>query len=222
MANTETILKEIIKKIRVYENGPTSDLLIKYGLKYKSVFGVSIIDINKIASQYSPNHELAILLRTKDYRETHLLATLLDELTIDDFNYIIEVVNQINNIELAEQLVFNQLSKLDFSLNLAKELIKSDKEFVISTAYILLSSFIIKKKDISESDFDFFVGFLKRDISNESLHVKRSIARGFRQIAGLNNLYKNKVIDLFEIIKSEGNSNFDFLYEEVVPLIKYS
>jgi len=110
----------------------------------------------------------------------HLLATLLDELTIDDFNYIIEVVNQINNIELAEQLVFNQLSKLDFSLNLAKELIKSDKEFVISTAYILLSSFIIKKKDISESDFDFFVGFLKRDISNESLHVKRSIARGFR------------------------------------------
>jgi len=71
MNSPEIKLNTILKKIRTYESGPSVDGMKRLGLNYHKNFGVSLINLKKIAGQYHPNHELAKLLRTKNFLIIH-------------------------------------------------------------------------------------------------------------------------------------------------------
>lgn len=212
-------IKEIYKKISLYENGPASDTLRNYGFRYKVIFGLSIGDIKKIAQDYTPNHELALKLREKDVREAHILAAFLDDLSINDFDYIIELVNKADNIEIVEQMVKNMLANLNFAPLLASEFIKSDKEFVISAAYILYSVLFENHKSENPEYYKICFNYSIQHSQNTSLHVRRAVARALRKAAADNELIKIEVINICNQIKKFDTPQTRFVFEEVVPLI---
>jgi 3-methyladenine DNA glycosylase AlkD len=216
MTNIESKYKDILKKIRLFENGPASDLLKSYGLNYEIIFGLSIIDMKKIAKDILPDHEFAQFLRTKDIRETHILADLIDEPTKITLEKAVQIILKINNLEAAEQISYNLLVKLNFAPQLALELINSNHEYSVITGFLLVS----RLKIISEpEDILYYIEKGKKLSNTENLIIAKSISRAFRNIAGFNSDFKKKVIEICEIIKRENNTFSDLIYEEVVPLI---
>lgn len=212
-------IKEIYKKISISQNGPASDTLRKFGLQYKVIFGLSIGQIKNIARDYVPNHELALKLREKNVREAHLLATMLDVLSENDFDYIVNLVNTADNIEIVEQMAYNMLAPLNFAYRLANEFIKSDKEYVISTAYILYSVLFSSDKNNFCEQYNTCFEYSLKHSQNNSLHVRKSVARALRKLASKNEIIKNEVLNHCIIIKKNNTPQTDFVYEEVVPLV---
>jgi hypothetical protein len=74
----EQEFRQILTKIRLAKNGETVDQMKKLGLNYKINWGASVISLKQIASQYEPNHLLALKLWNKQWRETMILAAMLD------------------------------------------------------------------------------------------------------------------------------------------------
>ncbi len=86
----EQEFRQILTKIRLAKNGETVDQMKKLGLNYKINWGASVISLKQIASQYEPNHLLALKLWNKQWRETMILAAMLDvpsEVTEEQMDY---------------------------------------------------------------------------------------------------------------------------------------
>lgn len=101
----EQEFRQILTKTRLAKNGETVDQMKKLGLNYKINWGASVVSLKQIASQYEPNHLLALKLWNKQWRETMILAAMLDvpsEVTEEQMDYwtksceTIEVVEALN------------------------------------------------------------------------------------------------------------------------------
>ncbi len=221
MNSPEIALKTILKEIRLYENGPAVDGMKRLGLNYHKNFGVSLIHLKEIAKKYYPNHQLAELLRTKNFRETLILSFMIDnpeEISDTELNYVFE---KINNQELAEQLVLNILEKNDIFHDKAFELIHKKNKFLISAGFILYSRIALTEKDKKDIFFENFFEKALELSDREEIYIRKSIARAFRQTALRNDNLKRKVLNSMEKIKDKNSNNADLIYEEVVPLLNF-
>ena len=107
--------KEIVdikRKITLSMNGVVSDKMRENGILYEKNYGVIVPRIKEIAGEYTANGDLAQRLWAMKYRETMIMATILqpiDEFQITDARLWLAEINQ---NELAEQIVMNLLVKM--------------------------------------------------------------------------------------------------------------
>lgn len=128
--DTENKLRQIQNLISLYKNGPVSQSMKEAGLNYKVNFGVSVVDLRKIAKPFTYDITLAKLLWEKDWRETYILATLIadpnnlkDETLMAWFSILptTEIAEQTGNNLLAfrkDSTIMNVL--LNSEINLSK------------------------------------------------------------------------------------------------------
>ncbi len=106
--------KHILEYINAYKNGVTSDTMKSYGINYKKNYGASMISLRSIAERFEVSNGLANLLWKKEWRETYILSTLIDDASVYDLQKLDNRVKQAPTLEVLEQLAYNLAWKLDF------------------------------------------------------------------------------------------------------------
>ena len=154
---TEKIFQEILGKIRLRMNGETVALMKSLGLNYKVNWGASVISLRELAKQYEKNHLLALKLWNKQWRETMILATLLDVpelMTEEQMDYW---TKSFETAEVAEQAVANLFVYSKFAFVKALEYCCGKKHLVRHTGLHLLGRLaMVDKKAIDEMFDPFF------------------------------------------------------------------
>lgn len=105
---------KILEYINAYKNGVTSDAMISYGINYDKNYGVSMIDLRRIADRYPSNHALAQLLWNKGWRETYILSTLIDQPEKYTAESLKPKVATAPTFEVLEQLAYNLAWQMPF------------------------------------------------------------------------------------------------------------
>ncbi len=130
-------VREIRRKIILLKNGVVSDSMRDKGIVYKRNWGVDLPQIKEIAQMHEPSLELAERLWALEIRETIILATLLapaDALTeVKAEGWVADV----ENIEMAEQISMNLLSRLPGSTDIALHCAGSDEKWTQITGFTL-------------------------------------------------------------------------------------
>ena len=78
-SNSEKNYQSLLSKIKLLRNGDIADAMKRTGIEYKMNWGVSLVILRQMAKEFEPNHLLALKLWNKQWRETSILATLLDQ-----------------------------------------------------------------------------------------------------------------------------------------------
>lgn len=156
-SQTEKIFQEILGKIRLLKNGETAAQMKAKGLTYKINWGASVISLRGLAKNYEKNHLLAMKLWNKQWRETKILATLLDDpdqLTEEQMDYW---TKSFETIEIAEQAVANLFVYSKFAFIKALEYCYGKKPIVRHTGLHLIGRLaMVDKKAIDEMFDPFF------------------------------------------------------------------
>jgi hypothetical protein len=153
---TELIFKDILRKLRPLQNAETANSMTKRGLVYKVNFGASITALQQLASNYEKNHVLALKLWNKQWRETMILATLLEEpdkVTGSQMDYW---VKNFQTSEIAEQAVMNLFSKTGIALKKAFEYCLGKKLLMKITGLLLIARIALIDSELSDEAFDPF------------------------------------------------------------------
>ena len=148
---TEQVYKKIVLEIPTMKNGITVEGMIKRGIKYETNWGVSIVNLKEYAQQFKANHLLAMKLWNKGWRETMILASLLEEpqeMTEAQMDFWLKSAEQ---SELVEQLVMNIFTKTPMALAKAYEYCRG-KKFNVKYAGLLMIGrlALVSKNDIDE------------------------------------------------------------------------
>lgn len=133
-------IREIRVLLRRAMNGVVSQSMREKGLVYKLNFGVPLLEIKQIAARYEPDEGLAAEMWKEDVRELKILATLLQPTDCFSLENARLWVDEIPNIEMAEQCSHNLFSNLPYAENLASLLlIDTDGPFSRLVGFLILS-----------------------------------------------------------------------------------
>lgn len=154
---TEKVYKQILLAIPTMKNGVTANAMELRGIRYEKNWGVSTVDLKRFAAQYEPNHLLALKLWNKKWRETMILATLLDEpkqISEEQMDFWIKTAE---NIEIVEQAVMNSFTKAPFAFIKALEWCRGKKQLVKSAGLLMMGRMALTSiSDIDEMFETFF------------------------------------------------------------------
>jgi 3-methyladenine DNA glycosylase AlkD len=165
----EQQFQKILHTIRLYKNGEVAANLKSRGINYKMNWGVSIMDLRKIAADFSPSHLLALKLWNKQWRETMILATLLDEpgkVTEQQMDFW---TKSFENSEIAEQASANLWWKSPFAYIKALEWCRGKKHWLHYTAIHLIGRLAMMDKKSPDEMFESFFEELATLAKDEKL-----------------------------------------------------
>ena len=180
---TEKIFQEIMRKLKPLQNGDVAASMTKRGLRYKVNLGVSVISLQQLASNYKKNHLLALKLWNKEWRETMILATLLEEPDRMTGNQMDFWVRNFQTSEIMEQAVINLLSKTGIACEKAYEYCLGKKSLMKITGLLLIARFALTDKKSPDEIFDPFFELmppLSKDTKLSDVFTRAFIRIGLR------------------------------------------
>ncbi|NOR73788.1 MAG: hypothetical protein GQ525_01380, partial [Draconibacterium sp.] len=101
-SDSEKNYQSLLSKIKLLRNGDIADAMKRTGIEYKMNWGVSLVVLRQTAKEFEPDHVLALKLWNKQWRETSILATLLDEPKKVSEEQMDFWTKSLENIEIAE------------------------------------------------------------------------------------------------------------------------
>ncbi len=154
---TEKKFQHLLKVLRLRQNGEVAEAMKQQGISYKMNYGVSLIDLRELACECERNHLLALKLWNKQWRETMILATLLDEpaeVTEEQMDFW---TKSFETTEMAEQASTNLWVRSKYAFIKALEWCRGKKHLVrFSGIHLLGRLAIVEKKAIDEMFEPFF------------------------------------------------------------------
>lgn len=157
---TESKYQNLIKTIRLKKNGDVADAMIRQGIQYKMNWGVAVFELREMTCSYEPDHLLALKLWNKGWRETMILATLLDDpkqVTEQQMDFW---TKSFENTEIAEQASTNLWVKSKYGFIKALEWCRGKKHVVRFTGIHLMGRLALTDKQAIDEMFEPFFGEL--------------------------------------------------------------
>ena len=171
---THQKLMEIKRSFRLLMNGPGSQSMRDKGLGYKINWGVPFTELKKMAEEYGKDYDLAIELWKEDIRECKILATLImpaDKMLAEITDLWME---QVNNQEMVEMLVFNLLQNVEYAPVIAYQWIGSDKPLYEMAGFHLLSRLFAKGQEPNERGINEFLDQAATVLQGDNMGVKHA------------------------------------------------
>lgn len=152
----ERTFQEIISRLKPLQNGETAASLSGRGVNYKRAIGTSVVVLRQLAGNYEKNHLLALKLWNKQWRETMILATLLEESSVISADQSDYWVKSFDTIEMAEQAAMNLLAETPFAFEKACQWALGRKFLVKVTGLLVMGRLALVNKEASNEQFETF------------------------------------------------------------------
>ncbi|RUT79356.1 DNA alkylation repair protein [Ancylomarina longa] len=197
----EDQFQNIFKKIQILRNGETHQEMKNLGLTYQKSVGAGIVNLREIAADYTPNHLLAHKLWAKGFRETKILATLLEESNLVNTQQLDRWLKEMDFNELLEQASMNLFVNLSDVEDLGKDWIQSKNRKKELCAIMLSGRLAMRKDNQYDSYLEQFVDILPQNI--EDSYYRNQLARCLGKIVRRNNKLAEKISKLVLHLKSK-------------------
>lgn len=215
---TEKTFQRLITKIKSLKNGDVSDLMKEKGINYKLNWGVSLVELRNVAQSLEQDHLLALKLWNKQWRETMILAALLDEpvkVTEEQMDFW---TKSFENTEIAEIVSTHLWVKSKFAFIKALEWCRGKKYMVHYTGIHLMGRLAITDKKALDEMFEPFfdeIETLAKDLKLYTVIYRSLLAIGSRSI--MLNQQATELAKLLQLSNSENAAKLgESLYDELI------
>lgn len=171
---TNEKLKQIKQSFRLLMNGVASRSMREKGADYKINWGVSLPDLQQMASEYDKDYDLAIALWKEDIRECKILATMLmpaDKMPAEVVDIWME---QTHTQEMAEMASFYLYQHLDYAPVLAYEWIASTDSLRQMAGYLVLTRLFARGQEPNERGINEFLDQVSTALTDEHAGVQHA------------------------------------------------
>ena len=191
---------EIVKKLAKLSNTENIGGMARFGIKTQRSYGVRIPELRKIAKKAGKNHELAMELWKADYRETKILACMVEEFELVTEEQMDKWVSEFDNWEICDQCCMNLFSKTSWVYEKIFEWSTREEEFVKRAAFTLIAVLAVHDKKAQDVKFEqYFPLIINESIDNRNF-VKKAVNWALRQIGKRNIELNKKAITIAEKI----------------------
>lgn len=185
--------EEILEELRSFYDQNSIEGMKRGGINPNKAFGVKIPILRKMAKKIKINHDLAQELWDLGYRETMILASMIDDPTQVTEEQMEKWVSSqyFSYWEVVDQTCMNLFYLTEAAYKKAREWSSRDEEFVKRAGFALMAVLAWKDKEAENRRFEKFFTYIERESTDERNNVKKAISWALRQI-GKRNLSLNE------------------------------
>ena len=181
----------VLEKLDELKDLESLNMMAKYGITPENAFGVKIPVLRDIAKSIGTNHKLALDLWDLNFRETRIIACMIDDPDVITESQLESWVNDFDYWEICDQCIMCLFEKTKYAYQKAVEWSNREEEFVKRAGYVMIARLAVSDK---KADDEVFISFLplilKGALANRNM-VKKGVNWALRQI-GKRNLNLNK------------------------------
>ena len=187
---------EVLEMLRSVSDPEAIQGMARFGITPEKTFGVSIPNLRKMAKDVGKDHDLAKELWETGFRETRILASLIDissEVTEDQ---MWRWVNDFDCWDVCDQTCMNLFRYTRFAYQKAIEWSSKDEEFVKRAGFAMMATLVVSDKNAANQEFEMFFSIMKREATDGRNFVKKAINWALRQIGKRNIELNRKAIEV--------------------------
>lgn len=211
---TDLHFKEILIRVRRLMNKVLSDQMTAMGIVYKVNLGVPVVSLRETAACFQPSHLLALKLWNKQWRETKILASLLDlpaEVTEQQMDFW---TKSFDNCEIAEQVSANLWYRTTPAYVKALEWCRGKKHWIRYTGIHLAGRLALCDKSSPDEMFEpFFEEFIP--LSRDP-HLGTVIYRTIVNFGNRSEYLDNKIGQWISLVRKDDSEHAVKLAGELI------
>ena len=186
----------VIEKLKSASNPDSVKGMARFGITPENTFGVSIPSLRKIAKETKKDHTLAQQLWDFGFRETMILASMIDEPDMVTQEQMEKWVLDFDYWEICDQCCMNLFEKTNFAYEKAVEWSSRTEEFVKRAGFVMMARLAVSDKKADDSKFEQFFPIVLREADDGRNFVKKAVNWALRQIGKRNLALNVKAIDV--------------------------
>ncbi|MHA2308476.1 MAG: DNA alkylation repair protein [Candidatus Heimdallarchaeaceae archaeon] len=202
--------EEILKELKSFHDPSSVEGMKRGGINPDKVFGVKIPILRKMAKKIKTNHDLAQELWDLGYRETMILAAMIDDpdqVTEEQMEKWV-ISKYFSYWEVVDQTCMNLFFLTKFAYEKAIEWSSRTEEFVKRAAFALMAVLAWKDKKAENNKFETFFTYIKKESVDDRNNVKKAVNWALRQIGKRNLSLNMKACKIAkEILEIESKSS---------------
>jgi 3-methyladenine DNA glycosylase AlkD len=192
---------EIIKELESLSSPKEVEGMARFGINPKKIYAVRIPELRRIAKKSGTDHELAIKLWDIRYRETMILACMIEDPEIISEEQMDNWVIEFDFWEICDQCCMNLFRKTPFAYKKIFEWSEMEEEFVKRAAFTLIATLAVHDKKASDEQFTQFFPLIIRESTDNRNYVKKGVNWALRHIGKRNKYLNHRAIEIAEEIK---------------------
>lgn len=209
-------LSEIMKRLKANSNLDDIAMMARFGITPDKTFGTKMPVLKAIAREIGKNHELAQKLWDKGYRETRIIASMIEDpvqVTDEQMN---KWASDFTYWEICDQTVMNLFGRLDTAWDKAVEWSSSKHEGTKRAAFVLMARLAVHEKKADDDKFERFLPLIVREADDEKNDVKKAVNWALRQIGKRNPALNEKAIKTAEKIRKLNSKSAKWIAADAI------
>lgn len=183
--------EDIIKELESLSSPEDVEGMARFGITPEKTYAVRIPELRRIAKVAGKNHQLALELWEADYRETRILACMVEDpktMTEEQMN---KWASEFDYWEICDQCCMKLFRMTPFAYKKIFEWSQREEEFAKRAAFTLIAVLAVHDKDAADGKFEQFFPLIIRESTDNRNYVKKAVNWALRHI-GKRNLKLNR------------------------------
>ncbi len=189
---------EVLQKLEMLGNSKSKEGMSRFGINTEKAFGISIVNLRKLAREIGTDHKLALELWQTGFHEARILATMIDDPKKVTSSQMDKWVKDFNSWDLCDQCCNNLFV---YSVNIYDKATKwslSKSEYIKRAGFVLMAVSAVHRKEWRDPDFQPFFSRIIEEADDERNFVKKAVNWALRQIGKRNTALNKKAIAVAE------------------------
>jgi 3-methyladenine DNA glycosylase AlkD len=192
---------DIILELKAQSDPKSLEGMARFGISIDRAFGTRIPVLRKMAKEIGKDHNLARKLWKAGYRETRILAAMVDEPARVTEEQVDKWVAEFDSWEVCDQCCMNLFDKLPFAYEKVFDLARREPEFEKRAAFALIACLAWHDKEAPDSKFEQFLPLIKEHSTDGRNYVKKAVNWALRHIGKRNRSLHPKALETAYEIK---------------------
>jgi len=208
--------KEIIGELESLSNEKSIEGMARFGITPDKTYGVSMPNLRKLGKRIGTDHKLARKLWDAGFRETMILASIIDDPELVTEDQMEGWVREFDYWEICDQICMNLFWRVPLAVEKALEWSGRDEEFVKRAGFAIMACFGWKDKTAANERFKKFYPAMIRESNDDRTLVKKAISWALRNIGKRNLTLNREAIEVAETIKKQDSKAARWIASDVL------
>jgi 3-methyladenine DNA glycosylase AlkD len=211
---------EIINRLETLSSPEDVEGMARFGITPEKTYAVRIPELRMIAKQAGKDHALAKKLWTADYRETRILACMIEDPKLVSEDQMESWVVEFDFWEICDQCCMNLFEKTSLAYKKAVEWSYRPEEFVKRAGFTLMARLAVSDKTAPDETFVEFFPHIKREARDERNYVKKAVNWALRQIGKRNTNLNDKAVEIADKIQKFDSKSAKWISSDALRELK--
>ncbi|MDI6644942.1 MAG: DNA alkylation repair protein [Methanobacteriaceae archaeon] len=208
--------EEVIKELELLSNPEDVNGMSRFGINPEKTYAVRIPQLRQIAKKIGKNHEMAHRLWDAGYRETRIIASIIEDPKLVTEKQMEEWVLDFETWDICDQCCMNLFRKTPFAYDKIYQWSQRDEEFVKRASFTLIATLAVHDKKASDDTFEKFFPIIIRESGDGRNFVKKAVNWALRQIGKRNIQLNKKAIETAEKIQKIDNKTAKWIAKDAL------